>query len=443
MSRQTDNPDFEVLDEACRLAEDVLVLVRDSLLVGYRFLNRPFAQLPVRVRMDIRTCATDARELLFSPGFVLDSFRNAPHVLTRAYLHMTLHCLLRHPFVPKGADMLRWSCACDACVCALMGKLGGPAQLDDDPSRDRDLARLVDAVSQPTASAIYDLLARLELDEAELARLELLFGADMHDRWAADEEIQRQGSAPDEASIVKLQEQWEKVARQTQMDIERSDAGDEAASLVEALVAGEADAMGLEELLRQFAAPSEAIQVNPDEFDYIYYTYGLSTYGNMPLVEPLEYCDSPHLRDFAVVIDTSGSVDRELAAAFVERACGMLLSAAAFGPTSRVRVIQCDNRVQDERVLREPDDVRAYLDDFEIKGRGGTDFRPAFDHVCNLVESGDIGDMAGLVYFTDGQGEFPSEAPTYDVAFVFVDKLAPVPPWATAVLTYSDDLKAR
>ena len=32
----------------------------------------------------------------------------------------------------------------------------------------------------------------------------------------------------------------------------------------------------------------ETVQIDTDAFDYIYYDYGLRTYGNMPLIEPLE-----------------------------------------------------------------------------------------------------------------------------------------------------------
>jgi hypothetical protein len=52
--------------------------------------------------------------------------------------------------------------------------------------------------------------------------------------------------------------------------------------------------------LRRFAVPREVMAVDGDSFDYIFYTYGLSLYGNIPLVEPLEYCESPHVRDFVV-----------------------------------------------------------------------------------------------------------------------------------------------
>ena len=432
---------FEVLREAQMLAQDMLALSRDSLLVNFRFMNRSVAQLPARVRMDVRTCCTDSRELYFSPAFVLDSFRAESTVAVRAYLHMTLHCLLRHPFVPQGVDPLRWSCACDAAVCALMQELDCPAIQLPDAERDRELVFVLDQVGQPTALEIYAYFERAQMTEEQLTKLDLLFGMDGHDLWFSRESDKPEGAESDESSVSELREHWEKIARQTQMDIEREHAGDEASSLSIALGQMAAEPMGLEELLRQFAVPSEVIQVNPDELDNIYYTYGLATYGNIPLVEPLEYCDSPHLRDFVVAIDTSGSVDQELVELFVARACGMLLAENALGNASRVRVVQCDNRIQDERLLCEPHDVRAYLDALELKGRGGTDFRPVFDRVEDLIEEGTITDMAGLVYFTDGQGEFPAHAPTYDVAFVFADKLGPAPSWATSVLTYSDELK--
>lgn len=53
------------------------------------------------------------------------------------------------------------------------------------------------------------------------------------------------------------------------------------------------------ELLRRFSVLGENIEINEDEFDYIYYTYGMKMYGKMPLIEPLEYKEvkkSPRFR---------------------------------------------------------------------------------------------------------------------------------------------------
>lgn len=43
------------------------------------------------------------------------------------------------------------------------------------------------------------------------------------------------------------------------------------------------------EFLKRFAVLGETMKINDDEFDYVFYTYGLQLYKNMPLIEPLEY----------------------------------------------------------------------------------------------------------------------------------------------------------
>lgn len=47
------------------------------------------------------------------------------------------------------------------------------------------------------------------------------------------------------------------------------------------------------------------MHIDPDEFDYNFYTYGLSHYGNMPLIEPVEQREVRRIQDFVIVIDTS------------------------------------------------------------------------------------------------------------------------------------------
>ena len=86
-----------------------------------------------------------------------------------------------------------------------------------------------------------------------------------------------------------------------------------------------------------------------------------------------------------------------------------------------IHVIQCDARVQEDTKITSLDELDLYLEDMELKGFGGTDFRPVFDYVNLLVEKGEFADLRGLVYFTDGQGTFPRRQPAYDAVFVFLD----------------------
>ena len=47
--------------------------------------------------------------------------------------------------------------------------------------------------------------------------------------------------------------------------------------------------------------------MDEDTFDYVFYSYGLSLYGNMPLIEPQEWKEVQKVEEFAIVIDTSMS----------------------------------------------------------------------------------------------------------------------------------------
>ena len=44
-----------------------------------------------------------------------------------------------------------------------------------------------------------------------------------------------------------------------------------------------------------------------------------------------------------------------------------------------------------------------------IKGLGGTDFRPVFQRVDEMIRDGEFANLKGLIYFTDGYGLFPED----------------------------------
>ena len=72
---------------------------------------------------------------------------------------------------------------------------------------------------------------------------------------------------------------------------------------------------------------------------------------------------------------------------------------------------------------------------YVLAGGGNTDFRPAFEYVNNLIDTGEIKKLQGLLYFTDGKGKYPKKKMPYNTAFVFIDKLSEtaVPAWAMKV----------
>ena len=66
------------------------------------------------------------------------------------------------------------------------------------------------------------------------------------------------------------------------------------------------------DFLRRFCVMREEVKLDPDEFDLNFYTYGLSVYGNLPLIEPLETRESKKIEELALVIDTSYSTSGAL-----------------------------------------------------------------------------------------------------------------------------------
>ena len=78
--------------------------------------------------------------------------------------------------------------------------------------------------------------------------------------------------------------------------------------------------------------------------------------------------------------------------------------------------------------------------DFELIGGGGTDFRPAFRYIDNLLSQGEFRYLKGVLYFTDGKGIYPSRRPDYDTVFLFVGENEgnPVPPWAMSMSLMED-----
>lgn len=244
----------------------------------------------------------------------------------------------------------------------------------------------------------------------------------------------------DDFDAEREKKEWEEISKQIEMNLETfsREWGDEAGSLMANLAFANRKTYGYTDFLRQFMVSTEEMRLNMDEFDYVYYSYGMDLYGNMPLVEPLEYQETERIRDFVIVIDTSESVSGELVKRFVQHTFDILKSSQDFTHEVNVHLIQCDARVQSDVKITDLRDVDKLVEGFVLRGFGGTDFRPAFDYVEMLRRRGELANMRGLVYFTDGFGAFPEKAPDFDAAFVFVDEEGerhpPVPPWAMKIL---------
>jgi predicted metal-dependent peptidase len=169
----------------------------------------------------------------------------------------------------------------------------------------------------------------------------------------------------------------------------------------------------------------------------------MELYGNMPLIEENEYREARKIEELVIVIDTSASCQADLVERFLTETAAVLAEQETFFHRINLHIIECDDRVQKVLVIHDPDEMRKYLDSFEVLGGYGTDFRPAFAYVDDLQARGELKYLRGLIYFTDGYGTFPQRKPPYDTAFVFMrdESYEPeVPPWAIKLVLEEEDL---
>ena len=105
-----------------------------------------------------------------------------------------------------------------------------------------------------------------------------------------------------------------------------------------------------------------------------------------------------------------------------------------------------EQKVQEDVVIRSKKEFDDYMRHFTVRGFGGTDFRPAFAYVQELLARKAFTRLRGLIYFTDGYGTFPVKKPPYETAFVFLKedyRDVDVPPWAIKLILEEEDLERR
>lgn len=87
---------------------------------------------------------------------------------------------------------------------------------------------------------------------------------------------------------------------------------------------------------------------------------------------------------------------------FLNETCTILFESESFFKKVNIRIIQCDMKVRKDDLITDDKQMKDYINHLTITGRGGTDFRPAFEYVNDLIEKGAFTSLKGLIYFTDG-----------------------------------------
>jgi predicted metal-dependent peptidase len=227
---------------------------------------------------------------------------------------------------------------------------------------------------------------------------------DNHSRW---EQLRGQlGSAVVAASIAKV---WEGMTPEQR---ERVKLPDGARKLVEAAVkaAGDSTAIGggmasvpWQQVLRKYVGRSlcrrPVFTRPPRRFPALVGILpGRGRQGSNPRI--------------MAAIDTSGSMSQGILS-------DISAELAVMSRTHDVIVVECDTQIRA---------VYPFRPVTEIQGRGGTDFRPVYDPTFLQAHHPDL-----VVYFTDGRGKAPTEAPRIPVIWALTANGRMPCPWGRIV----------
>lgn len=413
---------------------EILSLLRSELYLELRFMDAAFAALVWTPREGIDTFGTDGEQLYYSVERLLQVYPQNPRFLDRLYLHSTLHCIYAHLWLCGGRDRRGWDLACDIMVEYTIDHLDLECTRRALGWIRREVYHRLEQMEQGiSAAVIYHAVQ--SVDAKEFEQLQREFYTDTHAFWPAAEQASRLPQA--------VRKRWEQIGRQTQIQMEQKgeDSGQGQKLLEQEIRAGRSR-RSYRDFLRKFTVLREELHLDPDEYDLNYYSYGLRFYGNLPLIEPLETREIQKIQDFVIVVDTSYSTSGDLVKAFLRETFAILMESGRFFAGSRVHIIQCDDRVQTDQVVTDAGELEQLLQGFTVAGGGGTDFRPAFAYVRQLMEDGQLEYLRGMLYFTDGKGIYPAKRPDYQTAFLFLGEYEEdaVPPWAMRLRIAPEEL---
>lgn len=387
---------------------------------------------------------TDGISLFYCPEKLFHQYLECS--FHRVILHMIFHCLYLHILPPGQVDPPLWDLACDLFVTRLIDRIL-PKNTEDFSARQKTLRELEKLHGLTSAEQIYQALKE-EIVAADPA----LFSADSHHLWYSVPGKARtfsdgSGSGPDGSGssspsspasdihkMEQIRRQWQQIRLAARTGPRRSSArGAAPGSRVEMLLLEKKGRYDFRRYLKRFAVTGEEMQSDPDSFDYIPYYYGLTRYDQMPFIEPPESCEVSRVQELVIAIDTSGSCSLPVVRRFLEETCSILTDRQNFFTHMNVHILQCDSMIQGHAVIKTPEDWNRFSRNLRISGRGGTDFTPVFTYIEKLKKDRVFKHLRGLLYFTDGDGIYPSSRPDYETAFVFTDYRFleyKVPPWA-------------
>lgn len=373
------------------MVSNIIDAARARLILASDWLGPAFGRLEAVEKPGLARPGTDGARFFYDPGGDAD--------LAVALAHSVAHCLLGH-IHGRVVDSLAADMAAALLLDALLP--------DFCPVRGDELFRQArHRLASVSLEAVPKAMGEDPYFAENRGALSALLTVDDHGFWTLDNPMQPKAGG----------DGWSSLGKQALGAVHARRMGRNPGGEVRRYVPGRAVSRSYKALLSRYAETRELCREDIDTFEPGLYAHGLSLYGNLPIVEPSETTEARYVDELAVVIDTSGSCMRELTARFLDETAALVRDRSLFAPRFNLRILQCDAKVQRDDHITNLRDFERYIENLDLMGGGGTDFRPAFERIDRLVARGAFRRLPAAVFFSDGLGLFPAARPDYDVVF--------------------------
>ncbi|MCI8914641.1 MAG: hypothetical protein HFF38_11070, partial [Lawsonibacter sp.] len=257
------------MTQAGTLAQEVLLLSRNTLLVNLRFLDAALSQFALTPAP--LPFATDGQNLYYDPRHVLLCYQEEKEASVRNYLHLVMHCVFRHMYVHTLVDQALWDLSCDIAVEEVINGLGlSSAAAKRQEYQAEKLDKLRKEVKQLTAEKLYRYFQDHPPRDSE--KLRALFRGDDHTPWYLQARSaagnggagegqngppggdSQNGNTP-ASSHSAMEQIWKDISARMQMDLETFSKrqGDRAGALTQNLLAVNRETYDYTAFLKKFA----------------------------------------------------------------------------------------------------------------------------------------------------------------------------------------------
>jgi len=366
-----------------KIARSKVRLMLDKLSKGWGFYASILYQMPMVIKNDINTMATDGTSIFYNEEFT-DALTEPQ--LDGVKVHEALHRVLKHHLRMGKRDHQLWNIACDYAINPII--LASDLVLPD--------GALVDArFKDMSAEKIYDILQSESKDQPQ----------DGNGVGGGSGQPQPQAwgnvDAPQGMSEDQVKQQEATIDAQTMMAVSSvKNRGEIPSSIKDIIKAMERSQIDWVDVLRRFVGGDQ-----PQDFSYRR-PNRRQWYLNEVITPTSNMVGCGHV---VVAIDTSGSVRNKELSYFL----GELNEITKNSGAESVTVIQCDADVQKVVRYEKGEDI----EQFEVKGRGGTRVMPVFDYIDKENIKVD-----NFIYFTDmGIFDYPTSDVGYPILWVSSD----------------------